>query len=353
MAFYAIAMGTIAVILNRSGQRPGTDLVLKFLEHFASIRDAMDGQGLWDETDGMYYDRLLTPSGTAVPVRVHSMVGMIPVLAVGVVDEDMLQRSLALGKQFAGLLDASGLADPARLTEAGLLRGIEGHQRLLLSVAGPQRLQRLLARLFDSSEFLSPHGLRALSAYHREHPYEIDAEGVRATIDYEPAESTTPMFGGNSNWRGPVWFPLNYLVISMLERYHRFFGDGLTIEYPAGSGRQLTLDAIAADLQDRLISIFVPGPDGRRPCFGGVGRLQEDPAWRDNLVFSEYFHGDNGAGLGASHQTGWTGLIADVIRRRHGAVPSTAHVLADIGARSPDALPAGSAELPAGERSVS
>ena len=353
MAFYAIAMGTIAVILNRSGQRPGTDLVLKFLEHFASIRDAMDGQGLWDETDGMYYDRLVTPSGTAVPVRVRSMVGMIPVLAVGVVDEDMLQRSLALGKQFAGLLDASGLADPARLTEAGLLRGIEGQQRLLLSVAGPQRLQRLLARLFDENEFLSPHGLRALSAYHREHPYEIDAEGVRATIDYEPAESTTPMFGGNSNWRGPVWFPLNYLVISMLERYHRFFGDGLMLEYPAGSGRQLTLDAIAADLQDRLISIFVPGPDGRRPCFGGVARLQEDPAWRDNLVFSEYFHGDNGAGLGASHQTGWTGLIADVIRRRHGAVPSTAHVLAAIGARSPDALPAGSAVLPAGERPVS
>jgi hypothetical protein len=158
------------------------------------------------------------------------------------------------------------------------------------------------------------------------------------------------MFGGNSNWRGPVWFPLNYLVISMLERYHRFFGDDLTIEYPAGSGRQLTLDAIAADLQDRLISIFVPGPDGRRPCFGGVARLQEDPAWRDNLVFSEYFHGDNGAGLGASHQTGWTGLIADVIRRRHGAVPSTARVLAGV---SPlDALPAGSAVLPAGERSV-
>jgi hypothetical protein len=353
MAFYAIAMGTIAVILNRSGQRPGTDLVLKFLEHFASIRDAMDGQGLWDETDGMYYDRLLTPSGTAVPLRVRSMVGMIPVLAVGVVDEDMLQRSLALGKQFAGLLDASGLADPARLAEAGLLRGIEGHQRLLLSVAGPQRLQRLLARLFDENEFLSPHGLRALSAYHREHPYEIDVEGLRATIDYEPAESTTPMFGGNSNWRGPVWFPLNYLVISMLERYHRFFGDDLTFEYPAGSGRRLTLDAIAADLQDRLTSIFVPGPDGRRPCFGGVARLQEDPAWRDNMVFSEYFHGDNGAGLGASHQTGWTGLIADVIRRRHGAVPSTAHVLADIGARSPDALPAGSAVLPAGERSVS
>jgi hypothetical protein len=179
---------------------------------------------------------------------------------------------------------------------------------------------------------LSPHGLRSLSAYHREHPYVLDVEGVRATIDYEPAESTTPMFGGNSNWRGPVWFPLNYLVISMLERYHRFFGDDLTLEYPTGSGRRLTLGLIAQDLRDRLISIFVAGPDGRRPCFGGVARLQDDPAWRDNLVFSEYFHGDNGAGLGASHQTGWTGLIADVIRRRHGVMPSVADVIARIDA---------------------
>jgi hypothetical protein len=189
--------------------------------------------------------------------------------------------------------------------------------------------------LCDESEFLSPHGLRALSAYHRDHPYELDVEGVRATIDYEPAESTTPMFGGNSNWRGPVWMPLNYLVISVLGRYHRFFGDDLTVEYPAGSGQRLTLDRVSADLQDRLISLFVRGPDGRRPCFGGVTRLQDDPAWRDNLVFSEYFHGDNGAGLGASHQTGWTGLIADVIRRRHGAVPAFADIIARIGNSAP------------------
>jgi hypothetical protein len=272
-----------------------------------------------------------------VPVKVRSMVGVIPLLAVGVVDESILRLALVVGKKFAGLLDARGLADPAKLAEAGLLRGDPGCQRLLLSVAGPARLPRLWTRLFDEAEFLSPHGLRALSAYHRDHPYDIDVEGVRATIDYEPAESTTPMFGGNSNWRGPVWFPLNYLVISMLERYHRFFGNDLMIEYPTGSGRQLTLDRIAADLQDRLISLFVPGPDGRRPCFGGVSRLQDDPAWRDNLVFSEYFHGDNGAGLGASHQTGWTGLIADVIRRRHGAVPGTAELLADlVAAAAPD-----------------
>jgi hypothetical protein len=331
MGAYALAMASIAAVLDSAGQRPGTDLVLKFLEHFAGIRDAIDSQGLWDETDGLFYDRLVTPGGEAVPVKVRSMAGMIPLLAVGLISDAALRRSLTVGKQFAGLLDAGGMADPARLAEAGLLRGAPGSQRLLLTVAGPGRFQRLLARLFDEAEFLSPHGLRALSAYHRDHPYELDVEGVRATIDYEPAESTTPMFGGNSNWRGPVWMPLNYLVISVLLRYHQFFGDGLTVEYPAASGREITLDLAARDLQDRLISIFVRGADGRRPCFGGVSRLQDDPAWRDNLVFSEYFHGDNGAGLGASHQTGWTGLIADVIRRRHGGVPSLADVIAGIG----------------------
>jgi hypothetical protein len=334
MGFYAMTMASIAVILSRSGQRPGSDLVLKFLEHFAAIRDALDGQGLWDEEDGLYYDRLITPDGGAMPVKVASMVAMIPALAVGVVDQSTLERSLMVGKQFAGFLADHDLRDPAKLVASGLLRGESGDQRLLLSVAGLARLRRMLARLFDSSQFLSPHGLRALSAWHARHPYEIAVEGVRATIDYEPAESTTPMFGGNSNWRGPVWFPLNYLVISVLERYHRFFGEDLTIEYPTGSGQQLTLDLVARDLQDRLISIFTFGPDGRRPCFGGTELLQRDPAWRDNLVFSEYFHGDNGAGLGASHQTGWTALVADVIRRRHGAVRAVDEVIADLTDRS-------------------
>ena len=331
MGFYAIAMASMAVILNRSGQRPGIDLVLKFLEHFAAITEALDGLGLWDETDGLYYDRLMTPSGEAVAVKVRSMVGIIPILAAAVIDENDLQISLTVGKQFADFLDRRGMADREKLSELGLLRGEHGQQRLLLSLAGVGRLEKLFAKLFDESEFLSPHGLRALSAYHREHPYELDVEGFRATIDYEPAESTTSMFGGNSNWRGPLWFPLNYLVIAALERYHRFFGDEFTIEYPTGSGKQLTLDKVAADLQDRLISIFTQGPDGRRACFGGTERLQTDPAWHDNLIFSEYFHGDNGAAIGAFHQTGWTGLIADVIRRRHGAVDPVGDVIRRIG----------------------
>jgi hypothetical protein len=327
MASYALAMTTIAAILHHSGHRPTLDLVQKFLEHFADIRAALDGQGMWDDPDGLFYDRIVTPSGGHVPVKVHSMVGIIPMLAVAVIDEQVLENATAAGKQFADYLEREGLRDPEKLTEAGLLRGDPGHRRLLVGAVGIDRLTRLLSKLFDPEEFLSPYGLRALSAAHRDHPYEFEVEGTHATIGYEPAESTTEMFGGNSNWRGPVWFPLNYLATSALERYHGFFGADFTIEYPTGSERRLTLDAIADDLWGRLVSIFLVSPDGRRPCFGRVERLQHDPRWKDNLMFNEYFHGDNAAGLGASHQTGWTGIVADVIRRRHRAVPSIADVI--------------------------
>jgi Glycosyl hydrolase family 63 C-terminal domain len=327
MAFYAIAMGAIATALYWSGQRPEPDLTLKFLEHFAAITEAIDDQGLWDEQDGLYYDRLLTPDGGIVPLKVRSMVGIIPALGAVVIDEQMLNQALVVSKQFTDYLERHGLHDQDKLRETGLMRGDPGNQRLLLSVVGVDRLEKLFSKLFDENEFLSPYGLRALSAYHRDHPYTVDVEGFHATIDYEPAESTTDMFGGNSNWRGPLWFPLNYLMCASLGRYYRFYGDELTFEYPVGSGQRLPLDAITRDLQDRLISIFLVGPDGRRPCFGWVDRLQQDPAWKDNLVFNEYFHGDNGAGLGASHQTGWTGVIADLIRRRYGAVPEVGDVV--------------------------
>jgi len=330
MAFYALAMMTIAEILHRSGHRPGTDLVLKFLEHFAAIKQALDDRGLWDEADGLYYDRLITPGGELVPVKVRSVVAFLPALAMSVVGEETIDLALVVGKRFADLLAQEDLNQPGQLARSEMTRGTPGSQRMLLSLAGPARLRRLLTVLLDEDEFLSPHGLRALSAWHRDHPYTINVEGYQASIDYEPAESTTPLFGGNSNWRGPVWFPVNYLIISVLERYQRFFGDELTVEYPAGSGRHLSLGDVAADLQDRLIAIFTPGPDGQRPCFGCVELLAGDPNWRDNVVFSEYFHGDNGAGLGASHQTGWTGLVADIIRRRHGAVPSLGDALARL-----------------------
>ena len=304
--------------------------MLKFLEHFAGIRAALDSQGLWDDADGLFYDRLITPHGYAVPVKIRSMVGIIPALAAAVIDGNMLQQAMTLNKNFMRFLQREGVGDIDKLTETPQLRGEGASRRLLLSVARPAQLEQLFAKLFDESEFLSPHGLRALSAYHRDHPYQFDVEGYHSSIDYEPAESTTSMFGGNSNWRGPIWMPVNYLVVESLERYHRFYGNDFEIEYPTGSGQRLPLDRITADLQDRLISLFTRDDSGRRPCFGGTERMQTDPAWKDNLIFSEYFHGDNGAAIGAFHQTGWTGLVADLILRRHGAVRALGDVLRDL-----------------------
>jgi hypothetical protein len=327
MAGYALSMATIAAILHRSGHRPALDLVQKFLEHFAGIAEALEAVGLWDDGDGLFYDRLLLPDGRAVPVRVRSMVAMIPLLAAGVVNEEVIDRTLVTDKMFADYLRRHGVGGTEEMADAGILRGQRGQRRLLVGVTGLDRARRLCRALFDPAEFLSPHGLRSLSAYHREHPYVLEVEGLRAGIDYEPAESTTAMFGGNSNWRGPVWFPLNYLVATALERYHEFFGDALTIEYPTGSGSNVTLDVVAADVWERLVSLFLVDRSGSRPCFGGVQRMQTDARWRNNLLFHEYFHGDNGAGLGASHQTGWTGLVADVIRRRHRAYPMASEVI--------------------------
>ena len=248
--------------------------MLKFLEHFAGIRTALDQQGLWDETDGLFYDRLITPSGYSVPVKVRSMVGIIPALAAVVLDGGMLQNALTMNKKFTRFLQKEGVGDLQKLAETPQLRGEGGAQRLLLSVARPAQLERLFAKLFDESEFLSPHGLRALSAYHRDHPYQFDAEGYQSSIDYEPAESTTSMFGGNSNWRGPIWMPVNYLVVESLERYHRFYGADLEMEYPTGSGKRLTLDLIIADLQDRLISLFTKDAAGGGPASAGPRRCR-------------------------------------------------------------------------------
>ena len=317
MGFFALTMAAIASILNNRG-RPATDLVLKFLEHFALISDALESQDLWDEKDGFFYDRLRLPDGRSIALEVRSIVGILPLLGVAAIDEDVIDRAETVNKRAAELLET---AHPAS--------GAPGERRMLLGVVGIARVLRLFSELFDESEFLSPYGLRAVSRWHAEHPFELDVDGMTSRIDYEPAESTTGMFGGNSNWRGPIWMPVNFLVVEALTRYARFFGDDLKVEYPTGSGKELTLEEIAADLRERLISIFLVGADGRRPCFGWVDRLQTDPAWKDNVLFNEYFHGDNGAGLGASHQTGWTGLVGELILRARGAyVPTLGELMA-------------------------
>jgi Glycosyl hydrolase family 63 C-terminal domain len=230
------------------------------------------------------------------------------------VDEDSVQRALALEKRSLALIEQRQ-RDLDRMVEAGLVVDETIRNDLLLSVVRLDHVLRILETLFDEDAFLSPYGLRALSRFHAAHPFTLGIEGTDASVDYEPAESTTGMFGGNSNWRGPIWMPVNYLVVSALRRYGSYFRDAITVEYPTGSGNKVTLAAAADDLRDRLVSLFLVGPDGRRPCFGWVERFQQDPRWRDNLLFNEYFHGDNGAGLGASHQTGWTGIVADLIVR--------------------------------------
>jgi len=323
MGFYALGMAAIASVLNARG-RPTTDLVVKFLEHFALISSALESSALWDEADGFFYDQLRLPSGETHSLKVRSIVGILPLLGVAAVQEDVVDRAEAVNKRAADLLRT---AHP--------ISGGPGERRLLLGVVGVSQFLRLLTRLFDESEFLSPYGLRAVSRWHAANPYVLDVPGMLSSIDYEPAESTTGMFGGNSNWRGPVWMPVNFLVVEALNRYARFFGDELRVEYPTGSGRERSLDQVVVDLRARLISLFTIGADGRRPCFGWVDRLQHDPAWKDNVLFNEYFHGDNGAGLGASHQTGWTGLVAELILRGRGTpVPTLGELMAGVGAET-------------------
>jgi hypothetical protein len=321
MAFYSLGMAAIADVLHRSGARPGLGLVIKFLEHFAEIRDSLEALGVWDEADGFFYDQLRTSDGATVPVKVRSMVGVIPLLATALVHESAIDHAETLGKKAAMLVGPETGQGAAAGSHPQKLRGQPGHRQLLLSVVTLDQLRRVLAALLDEEEFLSPGGLRSLSQRYRGHPYELTVGGTTSSIDYEPAESTTAMFGGNSNWRGPVWFPLNYLLVDCLTSFHDFYGADLEVEYPTGSGITCDLGVVATDLRRRLISLFLVGTDGRRPCFGGVERLQTDPAWRDHVLFNEYFNGDDGAGLGASHQTGWTGVVADLICARRQAEP--------------------------------
>jgi hypothetical protein len=308
MAYYALAMLGIAIELAEEND-VYLDMAIKFLEQFVLVARGLERQGLYDTDDAFFYDRLVYPSGETTQVRVKTISGLLPLLPAAGLSTRATAAAAKLGKRFARLRETYEETGGSLI---GRVREVGDDRTVLLSVINPDDLRKTLAEFFDEAAFLSPHGLRAVSKRYENNPYTL--EGVPgAWIDYEPAESTTTMFGGNSNWRGPVWMPVNYVAIRQFVLYHRFFGDGFKFEYPTGSGQQRTFAEIAQDLSDRLVAIWLPGPDGRRPVYGATEKLQTDPAWKDNLTFNEYFHGDNGAGLGATHQTGWTALVADLI----------------------------------------
>ena len=286
------------------------DMALKFCEHFLWIGSAMAhlgrDTGMWDEEDGFFYDVLRLPSGEAHRLKVRSMVGLLPLCAATTYEGELAAKNPELIDRLRWFLSNrpelyATIHDPMKL-------GVGG--RRLGSILNENKLRRVLAKMLDESEFLSPFGIRSLSRYHADHPYIIHAGGQEYRVSYLPAESDTGMFGGNSNWRGPIWMPVNALIVRALLQYHLYYGDAFTVECPTGSGRQMNLYQVAEEIGRRLANIFLKDKDGRRPVSGGTRKFQEDPHWRDCVLFYEYFHGDNGAGLGASHQTGWTGVIA-------------------------------------------
>jgi len=316
MAMYSLNLMRIALELAQRNH-VYEDIATKFFEHFLSIAQAMtnigqQGIGLWDDEDGFYYDVLNLPNGQTMPLKVRSMVGLIPLFAVETLEPCLLQRVPEFRDRLEWYLacrpDLAALV--SRWCEPG-----EGERRLLSLLRG-SRLKKLLRRMLDESEFLSDYGVRAVSRYHREHPYSFAWDDHVITVEYQPAESTSGLFGGNSNWRGPIWFPLNFLLVESLQKFHHYYGDDFKVECPTGSGRYATINEVASTLSDRLTRLFLRDQNGRRPVFGKDERFQADPNFRDYLLFHEYFHGDSGRGLGASHQTGWTGLVAKLLHPR-------------------------------------
>jgi len=310
MAMYSLNLLEMALVLA-SFDRTYEDVATKFFEHFATIATAINEQGLWDEDAGFYYDSWHLADGTRVPIQARSIVGLIPLCAATTLGHETLRRL----PDFAERLRLFIKLKPRYAAAVSLDVVNTERESRLLAIVDADRLRRILAYVCDEAEFLSDHGLRALSRYHADHPLEVDLGGAVARLDYEPAESTSRLYGGNSNWRGPVWFPVNHLIIEALRVYHRFLGDQWTVEYPRGSGRQAHLGAIADDIATRLASIFLEGADGVRPVVAG-NRLYARPDLADVMPFHEYFHAETGQGLGASHQTGWTGLVADLLLRR-------------------------------------
>jgi len=319
MGMYCLNMLVIALELAKEN-RAYEDVASKFLEHFVYISRAMNNIGdkrieLWDRRDGFYYDVMLLPDGRSLPMRVRSMVGLIPLFAVENLSSEVIDGLPGFKRRMQWFID--------HLSEFGdfieTMTTPTGVQRFL-SLVNSHRLRQVLKVMLDENEFLSPYGIRSLSRFHQGNPYRVYVDGVEHRVDYEPAESQTGLFGGNSNWRGPVWFPVNFLIIESLQKYHEYFThdcdhDDFVVECPTGSGKMMNLWDVSQELSRRLIKLFLRGEDGRRPAYGGVEKFQRDENWRDLILFFEYFHGDNGAGLGASHQTGWTGLAAKLIQQ--------------------------------------
>ena len=330
MAFYAGRMLTIAIELARH-RPPYEDIASKFLEHFIAIAEAMNSfgdSGLWHEEDGFYYDHLCTANGST-PLRVRSLVGVIPLFASAIITDEALAALPGFAKRLAWF--KTYRSDLARHLSY-LEHRRPGESRQLLAIPSRERLTRVLERVLDEREFLSPFGIRSLSQAHRDAPARIATATGNYQVGYIPGESQTGLFGGNSNWRGPIWFPLNVLLIEALERYHGYYGDSLTIEVPTGSARYLSLGAAAGEIRQRLCRIFLPAADGQRPCDGSDRRWADDPRWQGLVRFHEYFHGDDGHGLGASHQTGWTALVAPLLSGR--PLRTSSHQLADAALRS-------------------
>jgi len=313
MAMYSLNLMRIALELARTNP-VYQEVATKFFEHFLYIAAALNdlggqGVGLWDDEDEFFYDVLHHPDGRAERLKVRSMVGLIPLFAVEVLDADLLDQV----PEFRGRLEwfLNYRPDLASLVSRFQESGRE--DRRLLSLLRAFRMKRVIRKMLDESEFLADHGVRALSRFHREHPYVFIEGSRRFTVDYQPGESTTGLFGGNSNWRGPIWFPVNALIIESLRKFHYYYGDDFKVECPTGSGHMVTLAEAADELARRLAAIFCRDAGGRRPVFGDQPLLQDDPHFRDHLLFYEYFHGDSGRGVGASHQTGWTGLVATLM----------------------------------------
>ena len=314
MALFSQNMMEIAVELAKFDPSY-EDMVVKFAEHFYFIASAMNktgSEGMWDEEDGFYYDLLRRPDGSCERLKVRSLVGLLPLCATTVVEKEQRQHlPHALAHLYERLRRMPEIKDTMHPTGPGNYGVAE---RGIFALISPERLRRILSKMLDENEFFGPHGIRSISKYHEKNPFVLYVDGNEYRVDYLPAESNTGMFGGNSNWRGPVWMPVNALIVRALQQFYLYYGDNFKIECPTGSGKLMNLFEVSKELSNRLISTFTRDENGRRPVYGGTEKFQTDPEWRDYILFYEYFHADNGAGLGASHQTGWTGLVAKLIQ---------------------------------------